>query len=82
VRKGSLAPGMDADIILVDPAERQVVEPDRIWPHVCPNPLAGASLAGWPRTTISRGEVVWDNGQFRASGGRGQLIAQVARQAG
>ncbi|WJR76661.1 amidohydrolase family protein [Bradyrhizobium sp. NP1] len=76
-RKGSLAPGMDADIILVDPAARQAVDAEKIWPGVCPNPLAGASLAGWPKTTISRGEVVWDDGQFTANGGRGELIAQA-----
>ena len=75
-RKGSLTPGMDADIILVDPDARQVVEAERIWPGVCPNPLAGRSLAGWPKTTISRGEVVWDDGQFTAAGGRGELITQ------
>jgi dihydroorotase (multifunctional complex type) len=75
-RKGSLTPGMDADIILVDPHARQVVEAERIWPSVCPNPLVGRSLAGWPKTTISRGEVVWDDGQFTAAGGRGELIPQ------
>jgi dihydroorotase (multifunctional complex type) len=80
-RKGSLAPGMDADIILVDPTARQVVDAARVWPEVCPNPLAGASLAGWPKTTISRGEIVWDDGCFTALGGRGELIPQHPRQA-
>ena len=79
-RKGSLTPGMDADIILVDPQARQVVEAERIWPGVCPNPLAGRSLAGWPKTTISRGEVVWDDGQFTAAGGRGELVPQRQQQ--
>jgi D-hydantoinase len=78
-RKGSLAPGMDADIILIDPAARQVVETENLWRGLCPNPLAGTSLAGWPQMTISRGEVVWQNGQLTASGGRGELIRQAAR---
>jgi dihydroorotase (multifunctional complex type) len=75
-RKGALAPGMDADIILVDPSARQSVDAARIWPHVCPNPLAGAVLAGWPQTTISRGEVVWSEGRLMAGAGRGELIPQ------
>jgi dihydropyrimidinase len=75
-RKGALAPGMDADIILVDPSARQTVDAARIWPDVCPNPLAGAVLAGWPHTTISRGEVVWSEGRLMAAPGRGELIPQ------
>jgi D-hydantoinase len=79
-RKGSLSPGADADVILVDPEERRVVDAERIWCGVCPNPLAGALLGGWPQTTISRGVVVWENGEFTASGGRGELIPQVGRE--
>lgn len=79
LRKGSLTPGADADVILVDPSERRVVDAEKIWREVCPSPLAGKSLAGWPRTTIARGEVVWDDGQFTAAGGRGELIQQARR---
>jgi dihydropyrimidinase len=57
-----------------------VVDAEKIWRGVCPNPLAGASLGGWPQTTISRGVVVWENGEFTASGGRGELIPQVGRE--
>lgn len=78
-RKGTLNPGGDADIILVDPTERRAVDAEKVWPNVCPNPLVGVPLAGWPQTTISRGEVVWHDGQFTASGGRGELIPQVRR---
>jgi dihydroorotase (multifunctional complex type) len=79
-RKGSLAPGADADLIVVDPSERRIVDAEKIWRDVCPNPLAGASLAGWPQTTISRGEVVWENGQFTAASNRGELVQQVRRE--
>lgn len=78
-RKGTLDPGGDADMILVDPTERRAVDAEKVWPNVCPNPLVGVPLVGWPQTTISRGEVVWHDGQFTASGGRGELIPQVRR---
>lgn len=78
-RKGSLTPGMDADILLVDPTERRQVETQRFWPDLSPSPLAGASLRGWPQTTISRGEIIWREGRFLAGKGRGELVVQAPR---
>lgn len=75
-RKGSLSPGVDADIIIVDPALRQIVDVKSIAPAVCPNPVADRALAGWPDVTISRGEVVWRDGQVTGMPGRAQLITQ------
>ena len=75
-RKGSLAPGADADLIIVDPDRRQVVDMKAVSPTVCPNPVASGPLAGWPDITISRGEVVWRDGQVTGTPGRAQLIAQ------
>jgi dihydroorotase-like cyclic amidohydrolase len=76
-RKGTLAPGVDADIILVDPATREIVDMKAVSPSVCPNPVTRAPLAGWPRTTISRGAVVWHDGKVLGEPGRAQLVAQV-----
>lgn len=76
-RKGSLAPGVDADLILVHPTERIAVDMTAISPAVCPNPMAALPLGGWPRTTLSRGEVVWGDGRVVAAPGRAQMIAQV-----
>lgn len=76
-RKGTLAPGADADIILVDPARRSTLNMTKVSPRVCPNPLANGPLAGWPQTTISRGDVVWNDGEVVGAPGRAQLIAQV-----
>ena len=75
-RKGSLAPGADADIIIVDPKLRQTVDMKAVSPNVCPNPAAGGPLAGWPEITIARGEIVWRDGQVTGAAGRAQLIAQ------
>ncbi len=80
-RKGTLLPGADADIIVVDPRARRTVDAAAIWPNVCASPLAGRSLAGWPELTISRGEIVWRDGNLTAAHGRGQLIKQTRRQA-
>lgn len=75
-RKGTLLPGADADIILVDPSARQTVDAQKLWPNVSPSPLVGESLAGWPYLTMSRGEVVWRDGELAAEAGRGELVRQ------
>lgn len=75
-RKGSLAPGADADIILVDPQRRQSIDMSVVSPQVCPNPVSRQPLAGWPQITISRGEVVWRDGQVLGAAGRAQFVAQ------
>lgn len=75
-RKGHLAPGADADVIIVDPDTERTVDAAVFWPHVAPSPLAGASLKGWPEITFSRGEVIARDGRAVGEPGRAQFIAQ------
>jgi dihydroorotase-like cyclic amidohydrolase len=75
-RKGHLQPGADADLIVLDPTGSKTVDAEAYWPHVAPSPLAGKPLRGWPDLSLSRGEVVWRDGQIVCDPGRGQFIAQ------
>jgi len=75
-RKGTLVPGADADLILFDPTRREKVDVGSIAPGICPSPLADAPLAGWPQMTISRGEIVFADGEVTGKPGRAELIAQ------
>ena len=75
-RKGTLAPGTDADLILVDPSKREKVELGTLAPGICPSPLGNAALAGWPSLTLSRGEVVWDGSSVTGKPGRAQHLPQ------
>jgi dihydropyrimidinase len=77
-RKGTLLPGADADLILFDASTRKQVDVAKAWPDVCPNPLVDTPFAGWPEVTISRGTVVWENGQVAVAPGHGTLIEQQA----
>jgi dihydropyrimidinase len=72
-RKGALAPGSDADVVLIDPALRKTLTRDDF--HVSDySPWEGWPVAGWPVTTILRGRVIADHGRVLGGPGDGRLI--------
>ena len=73
-RKGTIAIGSDADLALWDP-EREVTITNGLLHHnVDYTPYEDMRVRGWPVTTISRGEVVWSDGEFRGQAGRGRFL--------
>jgi dihydropyrimidinase len=72
-RKGVIAAGSDADIVLIDPSiKRKLTREDF---HVSDySPWEGWQVEGWPVTTILRGKVIVENGKLQAKLGYGQLI--------
>ena len=72
-RKGALAPGSDADIVLIDPSEDRKLELADF--HVSDySPWEGWQVRGWPVTTILRGKVIVEDRELRGQLGDGQLI--------
>ena len=70
-RKGRIAQGFDADLVVRDPDVEEVVEPARLQQRHTLTPCAGRSLSGTVLTTFVRGERVWDKHRLtRAYGGR------------
>ena len=70
-RKGRIAVGYDADLVIWDPDAVFVVKPARLHQRHKITPYAGRSLFGTVLTTFVRGERVWDKGRLaRAYGGR------------
>jgi dihydropyrimidinase len=57
-RKGRLAPGYDADVVIFDPARRHVVAPATLQETAGWTPYAGMEIVGRPRTVLLRGEPV------------------------
>ena len=73
-RKGAIAVGADADLAIFHPDTRLTVDPAQMETNCDWNPYAGRELAGFARTTISRGEVVVDDYRVVGKEGRGQWL--------
>jgi dihydropyrimidinase len=75
-RKGTLAVGSDADIAIWDPAREVTLTHEILHDKADYTPYEGRRITGWPVTTLSRGEVVWDGGEVKARPGRGAFVAR------
>ena len=71
-RKGAIAVGSDADLALWDPQERRVVDGARMRSRAGYSVYDGASVQGWPRFVIRRGQVLLADGDCTAEPGQGQ----------
>ena len=78
-RKGSLASGMDADIVLWDPDEPWVVDAETLRHRHKVTPYAGARLVGRVRETWVRGQLVSRDGGLTATEDpRGALLTTAS----
>lgn len=78
-QKGMIAPGADADLVVVDLDEQRTVH--HSGKGTCL--YEGWTLRGWPVTTISRGRVVYDEGEVDPDArGTGQCVSRPASEKG
>lgn len=73
-RKGVIAEGSDADIAIIHPDRRFTVDPAQLETNADWSPYEGWDLAGFSRTTLSRGEVIVDNYGVVGRAGHGQWL--------
>ncbi|MFE3547459.1 dihydropyrimidinase [Streptomyces kronopolitis] len=73
-KKGTIAPGADADIVLYDPTAEQTLSAATHHMNVDYSPYEGKRLTGRVETVLSRGELVIDNREFTGHAGHGQYI--------
>ena len=74
--KGSLEVGTDADITILDPNERWTLEDEKMHSASHYTPYRHFEVHGKVRTTILRGKVIMENGQYYGQPGEGRFIRQ------
>jgi dihydropyrimidinase len=76
-RKGTIAIGSDADLVIWDrfaEGDERTIRNQDLHHAVDYTPYEGQQVRGWPALTLSRGEVVWDGTQPQGHAGRGQFL--------
>lgn len=72
-QKGTLQPGADADLIIVDLEKKQKVAAG-LFPSACDyTPYEDWELKGWPILTMVRGKVVMEDGKVKEASGWGKV---------
>ncbi|MBI2975447.1 MAG: dihydropyrimidinase, partial [Chloroflexi bacterium] len=75
-RKGTLAPGADADIVIFDPDREVTLSRAVLHERTDYTPYEGLALRGYPVMTVARGRVLVEDGKFVGAGGRGRFLAR------
>jgi dihydropyrimidinase len=73
-RKGVIAVGSDADLVLWDPQERRTIDGARMQSRAGYSVYDGWQVQGWPRFVIGRGQILLADGECTARRGQGQWI--------
>jgi dihydropyrimidinase len=75
-RKGQLAPGYDADIVMFDPNKTLTLSPETLHSPIGFCSYQGITVKGFPVATISRGQVIVQDGRYVGHPGHGRYIAR------
>lgn len=78
-RKGTLAPGSDADVVVFDPAAESVISVKTHHMRVDYSAYEGRRVRGVVEQVFSRGELLVEKGSFRSRAGRGQFLPRKNR---
>jgi dihydropyrimidinase len=77
-RKGTIAPGSDADVVIFDPEKRHLISAATHHSKVDYNLYEGTEVTGTPETVLLRGNLLVENGGLVAEPGVGQFVERAA----
>lgn len=73
-RKGTVAPGADADLVVYDPRAEQTISARTHHMNVDYSAYEGRDVTGRARTVLSRGRVIVDRGTYLGRPGHGSYV--------
>jgi dihydropyrimidinase len=73
-RKGTIAPGSDADIVVFDATKERVLSAEAQHMNVDYSCYEGRSVRGLPEVVMQRGSVLVKDGAFHGSPGQGRFV--------
>jgi dihydropyrimidinase len=79
-RKGTIAPGSDADLVIWDPECAQTISAATHHMRVDHNPFEGRVLRGAPEMVLLRGRPIVERGVFTGEAGTGRFLPRAPRQ--
>jgi dihydropyrimidinase len=78
-RKGTIAPGSDADLVVFDPHRTITLSAGTLHMNVDYSPYEGRQVTGATDTVMSRGRVIIENGVLVGRGGGGAFLKRAPR---
>jgi len=76
-RKGTIAVGSDADLVVFDPARKHIISANTHHMRVDYSMFEGIEVTGMPEAVISRGRVVVEGDKFVGRAGAGQFLKRA-----
>jgi dihydropyrimidinase len=76
-RKGTIAVGSDADIVVFDPEKRLTISASTHHSKIDYNLFEGTQVTGSPEVVLLRGQVLVEGDELVASPGVGQFVARA-----
>ena len=80
-RKGTIAVGSDADIVVFDPKKKQTLSVKTLHMKVDYNPYEGTVVEGAPTFVVAQGRVIIEGDTFVGKKGAGRFIKRGPSQA-
>jgi len=76
-KKGVIAPGSDADIVVIDPEKKHSLNAADLHMGTDLSVYEGKEVTGWPVLTVLRGKVIVEKGKFVGKAGEGQFVKGI-----
>ena len=76
-RKGTIAPGSDADLVIFDPNKKHRISHETIHMNVDYTPYEGREVTGAVEAVLLRGKAIIKDGGFLGRAGEGRFISRV-----